>query len=367
MSQVLIDDLEVSAYTVPTEQPESDGTLTWDATTVVVVEALAGGERSIGFTYATPACVRLIDDVLEEHVVGRDALDIEGSWSAMIRANRNMGRPGISSMSIAAVDCALWDLKARLLGVPLASLIGRVREEVPIYGSGGFTSLTDEQLESQLSHWVHDQAIPRVKIKIGEDWGRCVERDLERIGRARDTIGADAELYVDANGGYSAKQAIHVAERFSEHDVRWFEEPVSSDHRADLAQIRAAIEPDVAAGEYGYDLFYFEALCDAGAVDCLQADASRCAGISEWLRAAAVADSHGLEISAHCAPSLHAHPAACVSNLRHVEYFYDHARVDRLLFDGVLDPEGGVLRPDMSRPGLGLELKREQAAGYRVA
>jgi len=121
----------------------------------------------------------------------------------------------------------------------------------------------------------------------------------------------------------------------------------------------------VAAGEYGYDLHYFQKMCAAQAVDCLQADLTRCAGITEWLRVAALAAAHGLQISAHCAPNLHAHPAASVPNLRHLEYFHDHVRIENDLFDGALDPAGGMLHPDQHRSGLGLNLRREYAERYR--
>jgi L-alanine-DL-glutamate epimerase-like enolase superfamily enzyme len=146
--------------------------------------------------------------------------------------------------------------------------------------------------------------------------------------------------------------------------VTWFEEPVSSDDLEALADIRSRVRPDVAAGEYGYDLVYFQRLCAAGAVDCLQADVTRCAGVTEWLRVAALAAAHGLQVSGHCAPNLHAHPAASVPNLRHLEYFHDHVRIEKALFDGALDPTGGTLRPDQGRPGLGLTL-REDAEQYR--
>lgn len=359
--------LKASTYTVPTEAPESDGTLTWNSTTVVVVEVSADGARGLGFSYATGACARLIEDLLCDVVVGTDPFDVAGTWEAMVRAIRNMGRPGVCSMAIAAVDCALWDLKSKLLDLPLALALGQVRDEVPVYGSGGFTSLSDDQLEEQLARWVHVQSIPRVKIKIAEDWGGCVERDLERVQLARRVVGEECELYVDANGGYGPKQAERVAAELSDFGVVWFEEPVSSDHLAEMAKVRSRVSMDVTAGEYGYDLFYFDAMCNAGAVDCLQADVSRCAGITEWLRVAALAQAHGLELSGHCAQSLHAHPACAVPNLRHLEYFADHARVDRLLFDGVLDPEDGVLRPDLSRAGHGLELKTKDAERFRVA
>ncbi len=360
-----IDRLDVGVYTVPTREAESDGTLTWTATTVVVAEPSAEGVVGLGFSYATGACARLINDVLADAVIGQDVMDVPGIWSAMVRSIRNLGRPGLSSMAIAAVDIALWDLKAKLLNLPLVKVLGQVHNGVAAYGSGGFTSLTDHELTDQLRGWVHDLGIPRVKMKVGEAWGSRPKRDLERANLVRDAIG-EAELFVDANGAYSQKQAIRLARFYADLGVSWFEEPVSSDHLGALAEVRGQTPIDVTAGEYGYDLFYFKAMCDADAVDCLQADVSRCAGVTEWLRVAALAESFGLQISGHCAQSLHVHPACAVDNIRHLEYFADHARLDRLLFDGVIDPIGGVLIPDLSRPGLGLELKRSDAETYRV-
>jgi L-alanine-DL-glutamate epimerase-like enolase superfamily enzyme len=273
----------------------------------------------------------------------------------------------VASAAIAAVDIALWDLAAKLRNEPLVKVLGPSHEEVAAYGSGGFTSYTDDQLVEQLGGWVHDEGIPRVKMKIGTAWGSQPDRDVERVHKVRQAIGPDAELYVDANGGYTRKQAVRLARTFADQGATWFEEPVSSDDLDGLHAVRDMTEMDVAAGEYGADLAYFAHMCEAGAVDVLQADVSRCAGITEWLRVAAVAAGHGLQVSAHCAQSLHVHPACAVPNVRHLEYFHDHARVDRMLFDGVLDPVGGVLRPDLTRPGLGLDLNQRRAEEFRVA
>ncbi|GII58812.1 mandelate racemase [Planotetraspora thailandica] len=361
-----VESVTASAYTVPADAPEADGTLAWDSTTLVVAEVRAAGERGIGWTYGTAACAAVISGRLAGVVRGRSALDVAGAWQAMVRAVRNDGRPGVAGYAISAVDVALWDLKARLLGLPLHRLLGAVRDEVPVYGSGGFTSYDERRLADQLSHWATGLRIPRVKIKIGESWGTRETRDLERMSRAREIIGAGAELYVDANGSYTAKQAVRVMREAAALDVRWFEEPVSSDDLRGLADVRAAVLPDVAAGEYGCDLPYFRRMCEAGAVDCLQADASRCGGISEWLRVAAVAASHGLQVSGHCAPHLHAHAAAATPNLRHLEWFHDHVRIESMFFDGVLDPAGGTIRPDAHAPGHGLTMRRRDAEPYRV-
>jgi L-alanine-DL-glutamate epimerase-like enolase superfamily enzyme len=366
MTDTPVTSLDVSVYTIPTDAPEADGTLAWDSTTMVLVQARAGGSVGTGWTYGSPACATIVRDQLAAAVVGRDAMDIGGAFDAMVKAIRNAGRPGAVGYAISAVDVALWDLKARLLDLPLHRLLGAVREQVPVYGSGGFTAYDERQLREQLTHWALEQRIPRVKIKIGESWGTDPTRDLRRMHQARTIVGDDVELFVDANGGYTRKQAIRVMRAAADLDVHWYEEPVSSDDLDGLREIRDAVWPDVTAGEYGHDLYYFRRMCAAGAVDCLQADVSRCGGITEWLRAAAVAASYGLDISGHCGPHLHAHVAAATPNLRHLEWFHDHVRIESMFFDGTLDPTGGVIRPDPSRPGTGLTLRTADAEPFRA-
>ena len=308
--------LNAAVYVIPTDAPEADGTLTWDKTTMVLVTARAGGERGIGWSYTSAAAATVVDELLAGTVTGRDAFDVADAAEAMARQVRNVGRPGIAAMAISAVDIALWDLKARLLGVALAGLLGRARDAVPVYGSGGFTSYQDHRTREQLSEWVGKQQIPRVKIKIGESWGADERRDLARVRLAREVIGPDAELYVDANGGYTTGQAVRVAAGLDACGVTWFEEPVSSRDLAGLAAIRRQIRPDVAAGEYSWSLADSAALIGAGAVDCLQLDVTRCGGITEFLRGAGLAAAHNLQVSGHCAPNLHAHVAAAVPSLR---------------------------------------------------
>ena len=366
-ANVSIDALDVSVYTVPTDAPEADGTLSWDSTTMVLVRASAGSVQGIGWTYGPAACARIVTDLLADSVIGQDAMQVGGCFDAMVKAARNAGRPGAVGYAISAVDVALWDLKARLLNLPLHHLLGATRTGVAVYGSGGFTTYDDDQLRSQLSHWAHELTIPRVKIKIGESFGTNPGRDLTRIQQARSIIGDAVELFVDANGGYSRKQAIRVIADASDFDVGWFEEPVSSDDLDGLREVRDAVFADVTAGEYGYDLGYFRRMCAAGAVDCLQADVSRCGGITEWLRVAAVAASFNLEVSGHCAPHLHAHVAAATPNLRHLEWFHDHVRIESMFFDGTLDPIGGVITPDSTAVGNGLQLRSSDAERFRTA
>ncbi|MGW0765585.1 enolase C-terminal domain-like protein [Streptomyces sp. NPDC002676] len=360
--------IRAASYTVPTDGPEADGTLSWDATTLVLVSATSGDVSGLGYTYGSPLTAGVVAEHLAEAVEGRCAWDVPAMNEAMSRVVRNLGRPGLVAGAISAVDIALWDLKARLLDLPLVRLLGGCATEVPVYGSGGFTTYSDAQQDRQLRGWTEEQGIPRAKIKIGQSWGAEQRRDLERVARARASVGDEAELYVDANGAYSRKQAVRVGRQLAAEGVVWFEEPVSSDDLTGLAQVRAALPMDITAGEYGYTLAYFGHMLRAESVDCLQADVTRCGGITVWLRVAALAESAGLTVSGHCAPHVHAHAAAAVPNLRHLEWFHDHVRIEQLLFTGTLRPLDGHILPGADgSAGHGLELRTPQADEYRSA
>lgn len=359
--------LETSVYRIPTNGPEADGTIRWDSTTMVLVEAIAeSGERGLGYSYASATAAGVVHDHLADVVVGGAVEETGAAWDAMVAAVRNVGRPGIASTAISAVDIALWDLKARVAGQPLFRLLGPYHEQVPIYGSGGFTSYSEAELAEQLGGWVAE-GIPRVKMKIGKDWGTKPNEDVARVRIAREAIGPDAELMVDANGAYAVKQAIDQAARFAEFGVNWFEEPVSSDQLEQMAFVRQHVPMVVAAGEYGYDPWYFRDMLRAGAVDILQADATRCLGVTGFLQAAALAQGFALPFSAHTAPAIHAQVGCAAARLVSVEYFYDHVRIERMLFDGTPRRVGGYLQPNQNRPGLGLELKRADAERWRIA
>ncbi len=362
-STARVDRLEVSAYTVPTKTAEADGTLAWNETTLVLVRASACGITGFGYSFADIATAQVIDAHLQRVVTGGNCLQISELWSAMVRAIRNLGRAGICSMAISAVDNALWDLKARLLHLSVADLLGRAHASIAAYGSGGFTSYSNSQLKRQLAEWI-DQGVSRVKMKIGAD----PATDVERVQWARDAIGPGAELFVDANGAYDRKQALAKAAAFADLGVNWFEEPVSSDDLDGLRFIReqAPSGMRIAAGEYGYDSFYFRRMLEAQAVDVLQADATRCAGITGFLAAGHLCAAFSTPFSAHTAPSLHAHAACALPSAVNVEYFFDHYRIEQMFFEGALVPSWGMLCPDSTRLGFGLECKWPDMEKYRV-
>jgi L-alanine-DL-glutamate epimerase-like enolase superfamily enzyme len=358
-----IEALRASAYRIPTEAPESDGTAAWDATTLVVAEASAAGRTGLGYTYADAGAGRLVASTLADVVCGRSAFDLPGAWMAMRRSVRNLGPVGLAAMAISAVDVALWDLKAKLLQLPLVSLLGGANDAVEVYGSGGFTSLHGEALERHCAAWIA-RGHRRVKIKIGRE----PDRDVERVALARRAIG-DAELLVDANGAYDVKRALALASRFvAEASVTWLEEPVSSEHRAGLRLLRerAPAGLDIAAGEYVYSPADALLLLQGECVDVLQADATRCFGITGLLGIASLCEAFQTPLSTHCAPALHLHAAAASPALRHMEWFYDHERIEQHLFDGAPRVAEGRARPRRDQPGHGLTLRRQDAERFAV-
>lgn len=358
-----IKSIDVSVYTIPTDFPESDGTIAWDKTSLILVKVNAGGKEGIGYTYADPATATFIEKTLKPLLIGKDAQQIPGITQTLIRAIRNNGTCGLAMMAVSAVDIAAWDLKAKLFDIPLCSLLGMARQNMSLYGSGGFTSYSDDQTRDQFQAWA-TQGITRFKMKIGRD----PKKDVGRVKAARQAIGKDAALFVDANGAYSTRQATEIAHTFTGFEVSWFEEPVSADDLEGLRFVREHTPEGcaIAAGEYGYNLPYFEAMLRVGAVDILQADATRCGGITHFLQAGALSAARQIPFSSHCAPAIHLHAALASPTFFVAEYFHDHSRIESLLFDGVCPPRNGCLEPDLSRPGLGFDFKYADAEKYKI-
>jgi L-alanine-DL-glutamate epimerase-like enolase superfamily enzyme len=356
-----VTEVEVSAYTVPTEEPESDGTLEWDATTIVVVELEAEGECGLGYAYGDRSVSTFVDSMLRPCLYGADAMRPAAANAAMRQAIRNAGQQGVGAMAVSAADVALWDLKARLLGLPLVDVLPRVHDAAPIYGSGGFTSYSEERLREQLEGW-REAGLPRVKIKVGRE----PVRDPQRLALCREVLWEGAELMVDANGAFTPSEALGRAAEYAAFEVSYFEEPVSSRDRTGLGLVRerAPAGMAVAAGEYEWDLPGLAEL--APNVDLVQADVTRIGGITQMLHADGICQALQRPFSAHCAPAISAHVCCGMESLVHLEYFHDHVRLEQMLFDGTLDPEEGALHPDPTRPGHGLALKPE-AEKWRTA
>ncbi len=352
----------VQTYRIPTDEPESDGTLKWDHTDLVLVELKAANKTGSGYSYASPAAAKIINDILLSEIEGKDAFDINGIWYHMHKKLRNLGNTGVAAMAISAVDNALWDLKAHILEIPLCKLLGSLRRSVPVYASGGFTSYDGEEIKEKFGKW-KEKGHQIFKMKIGRD----KKDDQKRMEAARECIG-DSQLFVDANGAYYPTEAAEMAQVLDEFQVKWYEEPVTSDDLDGLRFVREKVSAGirVAAGEYGFTPTYFNHMLAARSVDVLQADATRCGGITGFLKAHALCEAYHLPFSAHCAPSLHLHPGLALHNLQHIEYFRDHVKIESELFEGFVHASDGKMTPDLSRPGFGIEFKHSDAKKYLI-
>jgi L-alanine-DL-glutamate epimerase-like enolase superfamily enzyme len=364
MADATVERIEVGVYAVPTDAPESDATLAWRSTTIVVVQAHGAGSTGLGYTYGSAAAAQIVADELAGVVRGTDVLAPERAFAGMCDAVRNSRRAGLCGYAISAVDVALHDLKARVLGVSLADLLGRFHEGVKAYGSGGFTSYDDRQLREQAQGWV-EAGLDLAKVKVARD----PASDGHRLAVVRDAVGPHVGLMVDANGAFpTAARALAAAcGTYAEHGAVWLEEPVSSDDVDGLRRVRDGAPPrmEVAAGEYVSTPFDALALLRADAVDVLQADVTRCGGVTGLRHLDGLAKARGRPLSGHCAPAVSAQVLAACETAVHLEWFHDHVRVESLLFDGAPQPRDGMLVPDADRPGLGLELRGADAERLR--
>lgn len=357
-----IEKIEAHAYKIPTDRPESDGTFTWNATTIAIAFVHAAGKKGIGYSYTSAGAVPVIRDELAPRIEGADAFETGRCWMILKNAVRNLGRAGIAKMAAAAVIAAIWDLKGKLLDLSLAAMLGACRNGIPVYGSGGFTSYTLEELAAQMGGWANE-GIKMVKMKIGRD----PNADPERIHTVRDAVGPGVQVFVDANEAFDRKTALAIVDDLVHDKVTWYEQPI---HHLDfdgmrLIRDRLPASIELTSGEYGFEPDYFRRMMEAGAVDIIQADATRC-GVNDFLAAANLCSAYHLPISSHTAPALHAHLCCVAETARNLEYFYDHVRIEQMLFDGVPVPRKGIIEPDLGRPGLGIVLKEKDAEQFLI-
>lgn len=298
-----------------------------------------------------PAARAIIEQTLKPLLIGRDPLAIERIWDDLFWRIRGIGRKGLAFCALSAVDIALWDLKARLLGLPLCRLLGGSGEPTPVYGSGGWTNLTVDELVEEMAGYVA-RGINAVKMKVGlgED------EDLLRVRSVREAIGEGPKLFLDVNGGYYAKQAIRMSHRFEEYNVGWLEEPVMADDLDGLAAVVQATRIPIATGEHEYTKYGFRDLMVRRAADIVQPNVTRVGGITEWLKIAHLAEAFNLPVAPHAAQIVHVHLARATPNLLTLEYLGFLEEADRILYADIPPLRDGRWAPALDRPGLGLEL-----------
>jgi len=323
------------------------------------------GIEGLGTSAGSTAVQAVVEDSLKEVLIGEDPFNIEKLWNLMFWTVRGVGRKGIAFCAISALDIALWDLKAKALNLPLYRLLGPYTDTVPVYGSGGWTNFSESELVAEQVGYV-ERGFPRVKMKVGKDFGMSEDEDVKRLAAVRKAVGDDVEIYVDANNGYYAKQAIRMSQIFEQFDVKWFEEPVLADDIEGLSVISQSTTIPVATGEHEYTKYGFKELISRGGADIVQPDIGRVGGVTEWMKVAHIAHGFNLPVAPHAYQLIHLHVACATPNLKVVEYLGVSDQSDRVWYTEFPEPVNGMWSPYPDRPGLGLELDPDVVKKFKV-
>ena len=321
------------------------------------------GVEGLGMTYSSPGVKDVVESALMQILIGRDPMDTEKIWDDMLWKVRSYGRKGVALCAISAVDIALWDLKAKFLNLPLYKLLGAYTNSVPVYGSGGWTNLTKSELIQEMTDYV-ESGIPRVKMKVGKNFGNCEREDIERVEAVRDAIGYDIALYIDANNGYRKKQAIYMAKEFEQFQVGWLEEPLIPDDVDGMSEIARSTTIPIASGELEYTKYGFKELIYRGGADIVQPDVGRVGGVTEWIKVAHLAESFNLPVAPHALQLVHLHLCCAIPNIKAVEYMNISLENADLWMTEFPKQSNGMWSPFHDKPGLGLDLDHYSVAKY---
>ncbi len=365
-----IESISVATARVPLDVVTSFATRTVSARDYGLVKVRAGGVDGIGFCYAGSSggtlVAHAVENLLAPILLGRDSLLVEGLWQRMFEQTVLQGRAGSVMRAISILDCALWDLNARAAKLPLYKYLGAaVERTVPAYASGGYylDGKTPKKLGQEMAGYAK-AGFRAVKMKVG----RLSPKEEEaRVKAAREAIGPDVELMLDANNAWrDLPTAMRYVERFELYDPYWIEEPFFPDDIENHARLAKLTRVPVATGEIGTGRWHFKEILDKGAAQILQTDALVCGGVSEWRKIAATAASYGVTICPHWFHDLHAQLVAATPNARYVEYFPDDQVLNfRRLVDRQLKVEDGALVLPTS-PGLGFGFDERAVSRYAL-
>ena len=360
--------VSVCSARVPLDRVTSFATRTVKARDYCLVKVRStGGAEGVGYCYAGSTAGSIVrsavQDLLAPMLIGDESTRIEGIWEDMYREALLHGRTGSVMRAISAIDIALWDMNARAAELPLYRYLGCWTDTVPAYASGGYylDGKTPEHLGEELTSYVK-QGFQAVKIKVGRLTPAAEE---DRIRAAREAIGPDVHLMLDANNAWSdLPTALLYCKRYEKYDPYWIEEPFSPDDIENHAKLAACGAIAVATGEIEAGRWRFKEILDKRAALILQADAGVCGGITEWRRIAQTASSYGATICPHWLHELHAHLVASAPNARYVEYFPDDQVLNfrKLLNRQIEIKDGHLLLPQL--PGLGFEFDEKAVAKY---
>ncbi|MGQ4517037.1 enolase C-terminal domain-like protein [Streptomyces sp. DW26H14] len=364
MPSTTIKRIDTRLVNIEPETLRTDATQTFvRQETILVTVETADGLRGTGYSYTIGTGGSSVLALLRDHVaaglVGRDARDIEGLWTRMLAATRATAFGPLTSLALAAVDTALWDLRCLRAGEPLWRLAGGAHERLPVYDTeGGWLHLPVDALVENVRA-ARDRGLRGAKLKVGRP--TAVE-DAERLAAVRAAVGPSFELMVDANQSLSGAEAIRRARAYEPYDIAWFEEPMPAEDVAGHERLARSTSVPVAVGESIYSVGHFAEFLRAGAAGIVQVDVARVGGITPWLKVAHAAEAFNVRVAPHFLMELHASLACAVPAGMYVEYI---PQLSAITTSGLVIEDGAVVPPEA--PGLGIAWDEDAIADLRVA
>ncbi len=361
---LIIKSVETKHYLLPLKHPMTDashGVMT-DFEVVLVALETECGAVGHGYTYTIGcggAAIRsLIERDLKSTLVGADAALIEAIWEGMWARLHYIGRGGLASFAMSAVDIALWDLRGKREKLPLWKLLGGYSPEVRAYAGGIDLQLGPDELVEQTRRNL-ERGFRAIKIKVGRD---SLREDVERVKAVRDCIGANMPLMVDANMRYGVEQAISAARKFRDFDVYWFEEPTIPDDYKGMARIATEGGLPIAAGENLHTVYEFRHTIEDAKIAFPEPDVSNIGGVTNWMRVAALAYAHNLPVTSHGVHELHLHLLAAIPNASYLEV---HSfGLERFMHDPPRLEVGIMTAPDA--PGHGVRFDWDRLSAHEL-
>ncbi len=364
-SEIKITKVSVADYEWKRERPITNGLHTYETSDMSIVKIETdAGITGYGVGRPRPGERQFRDQFLQT-LVGKDPTMTEAIW-ASLWSPKMSGRRGYETRALSSIDIALWDVKAKLAGMPLYRMLGGFRKKIPIYIAGGYyvSGKGHKELQEEMTSYV-ELGAKAVKMKVG---AVPIKEDIERVKAVRQAIGPDVSLLLDANCAYRYYDAIQFIKRAEEYEPFWFEEAVQPDDYEGFAKIAAATSVPLATGENEYTKHGFRDLIATQAIAILNPDARYMGGITEFMKVAAMAQAHGLDIAPHGDQQAHLHLLAAIPNARLLEFYPQKVNA---MASGIylhapkLNPDGTVDVPEV--PGAGLDPNEEVLAPHRIA
>lgn len=353
-----IADVKVHLVSGPIKGSFADATRTVEKVGFLIVRVLTDtGLEGIGITYhevGGEATKDLILRAIYPKIMGRDPLQTEEIQKDLIPYMRGVGRKGLMFCALSAVDIALWDLKGKIVDLPLFRLLGGNKTEVPVYASGGWTTYSDDELVEEVKGMVA-QGYKMVKYKVGVEAGQNINRDVRRVAKVREAIGPNIAMTLDANNCWDAATAVQFANRVAEYDIMWLEEPVPADDIPGLSRFRRGTDIPLATGEHEYTKFGIRDLLLNEAADIVQADGARAGGYTEMLKIAAMTQAWNVKFAPHAMENIQSHLVSAIPNAIFLERLLMFEDLTAQVFKDVPKPINGMM-PILESPGLGLTL-----------